>query len=84
MVVVNVLAFYSEDASSNPDEVYNFSAKLLIRTKINKKLLMLALLKNNMIFSQSLTFFGLSSYFSKNFLNKNFSGFNLESSRMFG
>ena len=36
--VVSVLAFYSEDSSSNPAEVYNFSVKLLLkRTKINKK-----------------------------------------------
>ena len=27
--VVSVLAFYSEDSSSNPAEVYNFSVKLL-------------------------------------------------------
>ena len=36
--MVSVLAFYSDDPSSNPAEVYNFSVKLLlIRTKINKK-----------------------------------------------
>ena len=36
--VVSVLAFYSDDPSSNPAEVYNFSVKLLLkRTKINKK-----------------------------------------------
>ena len=36
--VVSVLAFYSNDPSSNPAEVYNFSVKLLLkRTKINKK-----------------------------------------------
>ena len=36
--VVSVLAFYSDDASSNPAEVYNFSVKLLLkRIKINKK-----------------------------------------------
>ena len=36
--VVSVLAFYSDDLSSNPAEVYNFSVKLLLkRTKINKK-----------------------------------------------
>ena len=35
---VNVLAFYSDDPSSNPAEVYNFSLKLYLkRTKINKK-----------------------------------------------
>ena len=36
--VVSMLAFYSDDPSSNPAEVYNFSVKLLLkRTKINKK-----------------------------------------------
>ena len=36
--MVSVLAFYSDDPSSNPDEVYNFSVKFLLkRTKINKK-----------------------------------------------
>ena len=36
--VVSVLAFYSNDLSSNPAEVYNFSVKLhWKRTKINKK-----------------------------------------------
>ena len=36
--VVSVLAFYSDNPSSNPAEVYNFSVKLLLkRTKINKK-----------------------------------------------
>ena len=36
--VVSVLAFYSDDPSSNPAEVYNFPVKLLLkRTKINKK-----------------------------------------------
>ena len=36
--VVSVLAFYSDDPSSNPAEVFNFSVKLLLkRTKINKK-----------------------------------------------
>ena len=36
--VVRVLAFYSDDPSLNPAEVYNFSVKLLLkRTKINKK-----------------------------------------------
>ena len=35
---VSVLAFYSDDPSSNPAEVYNFSVKFLLkRTKINKK-----------------------------------------------
>ena len=35
--VVSVLAFYSDDPSSNPTEVYKFSVKLLLkRTKINK------------------------------------------------
>ena len=32
-----MLAFYSDDPSSNPVEVYNFSVKLFKRTKINKK-----------------------------------------------
>ena len=37
-VVVIVLAFYSDDPSSNPTEVYSFSVKLLLkRTKSNKK-----------------------------------------------
>ena len=36
--MVSMLAFYSDDPSSNPAEVYNFSVKLLLkRTKINKK-----------------------------------------------
>ena len=36
--VVSVLAFYSDDLSSNPTEVYNSSVKLnLKRMKINKK-----------------------------------------------
>ena len=36
--MVSVLAFYSDDPSSNPTEVYNFSVKLLLEiTKINKK-----------------------------------------------
>ena len=36
--MVSVLAFYSDDPSSNPAEVYNFSVKLLLKgTKINKK-----------------------------------------------
>ena len=36
--MVSVFAFYSDDPSSIPDEVYNFSVKLLLkRTKINKK-----------------------------------------------
>ena len=36
--VVSMLAFYSDDPSSNPAEVYNFSVKLLLkRMKINKK-----------------------------------------------
>ena len=38
--MVSVLAFYSNDPSSNPAEVYNVSVKLLLkRTKINKKTL---------------------------------------------
>ena len=41
--VVSVLAFHSDDLSSNPAEVYNFSVKLYLkRTKINKKRLGLA------------------------------------------
>ena len=36
--MVSVFAFYSDDPSSNPAEVNNFSVKLLLkRTKINKK-----------------------------------------------
>ena len=36
--VVSVLPFYSDNPSSNPTDVYNFSVKLLLkRTKINKK-----------------------------------------------
>ena len=36
--MVSVLAFYSNDPSSIPTEVYNYSVKLLLkRTKINKK-----------------------------------------------
>ena len=36
--VFSVLAFYSDDPSSNPAEVYNFSVKLILkRMKINKK-----------------------------------------------
>ena len=36
--VVSVLAFYSDDQSSNPAEVYNFSVKIVIeKKKINKK-----------------------------------------------
>ena len=46
--VVNILAFYSDDPSSNPAEVYNFSVKLLKRTKINKKKPGLAHLKKVM------------------------------------
>ena len=37
-LVVNVLAFYSDNPSSNPAEVYSFSLKCCLkRTKINKK-----------------------------------------------
>ena len=37
-LVVSMLAFYSDDLSSIPVEVYNFSVKMLLkRTKINKK-----------------------------------------------
>ena len=36
--VVSVLAFYFDDLSSNPTEVYNFSVKLYLKRKeINKK-----------------------------------------------
>ena len=36
--VVSVFAFHSDDPSSNPAEIYNFSVKLLLkRTSINKK-----------------------------------------------
>ena len=36
--MVSVLTFYSDDPSSNPAEVNNFSVKLLLkRTKINEK-----------------------------------------------
>ena len=36
--VVSVLAFYSDDPSSNPVEVYNFSVKLYLkRTKKQKQ-----------------------------------------------
>ena len=36
--VVSVLAFYSDDPSSNHAEVYNFPVNFLLkRTKINKK-----------------------------------------------
>ena len=39
-LVVNVLAFFSDDPSSIPAVVYNFTVKLLLflRTKINKKM----------------------------------------------
>ena len=38
VVVASVLAFYSDDLSSNTAEGYNFSVKLCLeRTKINKK-----------------------------------------------
>ena len=37
-LVVSAFAFYSDDPSSIPAEVYNFSVNLLLkRTKINKK-----------------------------------------------
>ena len=37
--MVSVLAFYSNDPSSNPVEAYTFSVKLCLeRTKINKKM----------------------------------------------
>ena len=55
--VVSVLAFYSDDPSSNPAEVYNFSVKLLLKsTKINKKRPGLAHLKkmNNHLTSEQL------------------------------
>ena len=35
--VVSVLAFYSDDPSSNPAEVYNFSVKLLLKRMKKKK-----------------------------------------------
>ena len=36
--MVSVLAFSSEDLSPNPDEVYRFSVKFLLKiTKISKK-----------------------------------------------
>ena len=36
--VVSILAFYSDDLSSNPAEAYSFSEKLCLKwTKINKK-----------------------------------------------
>ena len=35
--MVSVIAFYSDDPSSIPAKVYNFSVKLLKRMKINKK-----------------------------------------------
>ena len=34
--VVSVLAFYSDDPSSNPAEVYNFSVKIVIEKNKNK------------------------------------------------
>ena len=33
--VVSVLAFYSDDLSSNPAEVYNFSVQLLLKKNEN-------------------------------------------------
>ena len=37
-MVIVLAAFYSDDPSSNPADVYNFSVKLLLkRTKTNKK-----------------------------------------------
>ena len=48
--MVSMLAFYSDDPSSNPAEVYNFSVKLLLKsTKINKKRPGLANLKKKKI-----------------------------------
>ena len=35
--VVSVLAFYSDDPSSNPAEVYNFSVKIIIEKNENKQ-----------------------------------------------
>ena len=35
--VVSVLAFYSDDLSSNPAEVYNFSNKIVIEKNENKQ-----------------------------------------------
>ena len=43
--MVSVLAFYSNDPSSNPTEVYNFSVQLK-RTKVNKNMPGLAHFKN--------------------------------------
>ena len=35
--VVSELAFYSDDPSSNPAEVYNFSVKIVIEKNENKQ-----------------------------------------------
>ena len=44
---MSILGLYSNDLSSNPTEVYNFSEKLVLNeTKINKKRVWLAILKN--------------------------------------
>ena len=49
-LVVSVLTFYSNDPSSIPAEVYNFSVKLLLKiTKINIKRPGLANLKKSLI-----------------------------------
>ena len=46
--MVSVLAFYYNDLSSNPGEVYNFSVKLLLtRMKIKKRLGYAHLKKSN-------------------------------------
>ena len=36
-VVTTVHAFYSDNLCSNPDKVYNFSAKLLLKGNNNKR-----------------------------------------------
>ena len=49
-MAVIVLTFNSENLSSNPTDVYKFSAKMLLkRTKINKKMLDLAYLKRGRV-----------------------------------
>ena len=58
--MVSVLAFYSDDPSSIPAEVYNFSVKLLLkRTKINKKRPGLAQFKKKQIFTKFYSTIGL-------------------------
>ena len=49
--MVNVLGFYSDDLSLNPDKIFNFSVNLLLkRTKISKKRPVLANFKNTLHF----------------------------------